>query len=152
MPDGTAVAWNLGGMDAVTPLYTESVLIAEDNQAMRELLAAHFRKAGIAVEVVETGQQLKRKLKPANGHSWLPKVVVSDIYMPGKTGLEVLRWLHRHFSDVHVILITAFGDECTHRRAKKLGAVAVLDKPFALDELLTLVAELLQQDQQQSEA
>ncbi len=41
-----------------------------------------------------------------------------------------------------VILITAFGDEATHREARDLGAVRVLDKPFALDSLVALVRRI----------
>ena len=51
------------------------------------------------------------------------------------TGLEVLARLCAAPGGPPVILVTAFGDRATHAEAARLGAVAVLDKPFELDEL-----------------
>jgi DNA-binding response OmpR family regulator len=117
------------------------VLIAEDDEDMRALLEAQFRNAGIDVQLVRDGHQLEDRL--FNGHPWLPEILVSDIKMPGRSGLEVLQRLRDHQPDVRVILITAFGDQRTHRRARKLGAEAVLDKPFDVRELVGVVEGLL---------
>lgn len=123
------------------PIRDGQVLIAEDDEQMRALLAAHFRNAGIDVDLVEDGGQLEDRL--FNGHPWLPEVLVSDIKMPGASGLEVLQRLRDHQPDVRVILITAFGDQRTHRRAHRLGAEVVLDKPFDVSELVVAVEGLL---------
>ena len=106
---------------------------------MRELLVACARGAGMAVEAVEDGDQLKRWLED---HHRPPRVVVSDVNMPGCSGLEVLRWLRDRLPSTHVILITAFGDARTHWRARQLGAVAVLNKPFEMSTLLALIGRL----------
>jgi len=63
--------------------------------------------------------------------------------MPGLTGLEVLDGLHQCKDLPPIILVTAFGDEQTHRLAESFGAVAVFDKPFDIDDLLTKVREVL---------
>jgi DNA-binding NtrC family response regulator len=68
-----------------------------------------------------------------------PDVLVSDVRMPGLGGLDVLRGL-RHCEWANpVILITAFGDEATHLEAVRLGAAAVLDKPFDVDDLRAIL-------------
>jgi DNA-binding NtrC family response regulator len=119
------------------------VLIAEDNVAMRELLTASFMRAGFQVDTVCDGRELKENLNRALDDGGPPRVVVSDICMPGASGLEVLQWLRKRISSAQVVLITAFGDTRTHERAKQLGAVAVLDKPFDIQELLALVSDLV---------
>jgi DNA-binding NtrC family response regulator len=122
-----------------------SVLIAEDDDEMRHLLASCFRAAGIEVDAVAGGEELKKRFDPSGARP-VPDVVVSDIRMPGPSGLELLQWLKMRQPGLPVILITAFGDARTHRHARKLGAVAVFDKPFHMGELLALVARLLRSE------
>ena len=66
-------------------------------------------------------------------------VVVSDVRMPGWTGINVLATLARQSRRPPAILITAFGDDNLHEQAERAGAVAVLDMPFELDELQVLI-------------
>jgi DNA-binding response OmpR family regulator len=61
--------------------------------------------------------------------------------MPGISGLSVLEGIHGCSKVPPMILITAFGDEDTHRRALRSAAVAVLDKPFSTEDLLATVRE-----------
>jgi len=70
-------------------------------------------------------------------------IVVSDIKMPGASGLALLEGLRGSRRNPPTILVTAFGDAATHQRAMKLGAVAVLDKPFAIEDLLGEVQKVL---------
>ena len=120
------------------------VLVAEDDGAMRDLIAASLGAAGFVVELVDDGGALRERLGPGAADAPLPQVVVSDLRMPGWTGLKALRFLQRHHPTIPVVLITAFGDPATHARARKLGAAAVFDKPIELaslrDTLLALVA------------
>ncbi|MCU0620491.1 MAG: response regulator [Gemmatimonadales bacterium] len=73
-----------------------------------------------------------------------PDIVVSDIRMPGKTGLELLAGLRRADWATPVILITGFGDRHTLAEAQRLGAAAVFDKPFDVDDLRTAVLNLME--------
>ena len=70
-------------------------------------------------------------------------LVISDIRMPWVTGMEVLRGMRQCLGYPPVILITAFGDDQTHAEARQLGAAAVFDKPFDIEELLEKVRELV---------
>jgi len=71
-------------------------------------------------------------------------LIVSGIRMSGATGMQILESV-REFEDFPpVILITAFGDSDMHARAQKLGAVALLDKPFEIDDLLAEVGQVVQ--------
>jgi len=116
------------------------ILLSEDDAEMRSLLETTLRHEGYAVTPCADGEALLDRLgaalaaeEPGYG------LVISDIRMPGLSGLEFLEWTSSWESHPPVILITAFGDRETHERAKQLGALGVLDKPFDTDELLALV-------------
>jgi len=126
---------------AFEPCPTRRVLLAEDDAAMRTMLACRLRRAGF--EVVQTSNGAEALLRFAQGRSGTRgtaiDVVVSDLRMPGCDGLEILASLQRDATCVPVILITAFGTMATHVEAARLGAYAVVNKPFDLDDLTTLV-------------
>ena len=121
------------------------VLIAEDDEAFRNVVAQSFRKHGFAVTECRHGVDLIGQLgcleEPTQPNDF--DLIISDIRMPGVTGLSVLEGL-REFPNVPpTILITAFGDEETHAEAKRLGAAAMIDKPFEIGDLLSRAREIL---------
>lgn len=124
------------------------LVLAEDDDELRALLAGALRHAGYNVTELNNGSQLLRTLVTTNlsaGPSDIA-LVISDIRMPGVSGLDALAGINWANWTIPVVLMTAFGDRETHAAAKQLGAVAVIDKPFELDELLELVARLLPSD------
>jgi DNA-binding NtrC family response regulator len=125
------------------------VAIAEDDDDLRSLLASMLRRAGYRVREFSSGSQLLRTLTTDTQASALTfeaeltiDLVISDIRMPGASGLEVLAKLHSMSQLVPVVLMTAFGDRSTHEKALQMGAAALIDKPFELDELLSLADRL----------
>jgi two-component system response regulator (stage 0 sporulation protein F) len=121
------------------------VLLAEDQPEMRRILRRALVRDGYEVVEAEDGPSLVRALVAGllSEHARAPELIISDVRMPGFTGLEVLARLRREDWSTPVILITAFADEAVHQEAARLGAVRVLDKPFELDELRAAVRELL---------
>jgi CheY-like chemotaxis protein len=121
------------------------VLIAEDDLEMRRLVSWAVRRAGYQVVEVEDGKALVNALIHSAKHApqTLPDLIISDVRMPGCTGLEVLARLRRVDWSIPVILITSFGDAQAHMEGERLGAARVLDKPFDVDELCTAVQELV---------
>jgi CheY-like chemotaxis protein len=115
------------------------ILIAEDDEKMRQLLAKVVHADGYDVVECRDGIDLFRHLEAFVGRQAALdfEAIISDILMPGPTGLEILEALHDRTGFPPVILITAFGDKGTHARAQKAKAVAVLDKPFEIAELLS---------------
>jgi DNA-binding response OmpR family regulator len=85
------------------------------------------------------GQELLLAIERLKAGSVRPAMVVSDVRMPGYSGLDLLAILRCASWTLPVVLITAFGDEDTHAEARELGAIAVLDKPFDLDDLRAVV-------------
>jgi DNA-binding NtrC family response regulator len=119
-----------------------SILLVEDDEAMRSLLGASLRRRGFDVVQCQDGEELMRRLQAPDGER-SPSLIVSDLRMPGVNGFDLLHWLGQRMPDIPVILITAFGDVQTHRRAKELGAAVVLDKPFDLEDFHAHVSAAL---------
>jgi CheY-like chemotaxis protein len=125
---------------------TRCILLAEDDSSFRYLLASSLRNDGYQVVAVATGVDLMDVLGDSLSSDSLVAgfdLVLSDIRMPGWSGLGALATVHNHPGMPPFILFTAFGDDETHRRAHELGALALLDKPFDIDELRRLVAQVL---------
>jgi len=128
------------------PVLAARVLLAEDDSELRALIAQALRGDGYQVLEVADGAALVDRLAEAvsaDGSLDGFDLVVSDIRMPGFTAIDVLSAMRPFLARTPVVLITAFGDARTHERAKKLGASAVIDKPFDLDELRVSLRELL---------
>jgi CheY-like chemotaxis protein len=123
-----------------------NVLLGEDDPELRSLLADMLRRDGHAVTEAKDGAELLEHVAGTlddSGELSTVDLIVSDIRMPGWTGMEILENLRHVDCWAPVILITAFGDPDTHEMAGRLGAVAVFDKPFDIDDLRTAVLNAL---------
>jgi DNA-binding response OmpR family regulator len=122
------------------------ILLAEDDKEMRSLLALMLRKEGYQVRECMDGLSLLDMLSsfflPDEEHENFD-LIISDIRMPGVTGMEILMGANELDDFPPIILITAFGDKETHVLAERLGAVALFDKPFDIDEMLEKVRAIL---------
>ncbi|MBN1421641.1 MAG: response regulator [Planctomycetes bacterium] len=121
------------------------IVIAEDDDAMRTMLASVLRKHGFDVIESKDGIGLFEEMERSRSLSpdEVPVLVISDIRMPGCTGTEALRALRALGFRTPVIAITAFGDPETHDEVRRLGAAEILDKPFDVDDLLRRVFAVL---------
>jgi CheY-like chemotaxis protein len=118
-------------------------LVAEDDAEMRELIVQTLRKDGYAPQEARDGGRLLVNLTAQFQEGDVDlDLLISDIRMPVCTGLDILEAIRRARWTLPVILMTAFGDDETRRRAEKAGAV-LLDKPFSLDVLRATVAKLM---------
>ena len=121
------------------------ILLAEDDKEMRALLTQVLRKAGYEVIECPDGIVLLNNL----GSFFFPKerkkvdLIISDIRMPGLTGMEILEGLTNCDDLPPIILITAFGDRETHAEAERLGATAMFDKPFDIGKLVAKIRQII---------
>lgn len=146
-PAAAAAAAVLGKEETATTRRL-SVLLAEDDEQLRAILVAALRRDGHTVAEAANGVELVDLLIGSRIYGGLerpPDLIVSDVRMPGYTGIEVLSSLHQLFFATPVILITAFGDEWVHSEARRLGAVTVLDKPFPISRFRQAVSEVAAQ-------
>lgn len=124
-------------------LFPPRILLAEDDAEMRALVSDDLRRAGYSVVECADGAALLRRLDSATctQEGLGVDLVVADVFMPKSTGLEVLERLRGADPFTPYVVITAFGSAETRRAAARLGAVAVLDKPFEIKDLLLLVED-----------
>jgi two-component system response regulator HydG len=110
------------------------ILVIDDDDGVRRSIEQMLRHAGYAVESADSGE---RGLEVALAGAF--DVILSDIRMPGISGIDVLRRLRDRRVDAALIIMTGFGTIDTAVEAMKLGAVDFVQKPFFRDELLMRV-------------
>ena len=115
------------------------VLLAEDDDELRGLLIDALELEGYEVVPAEDGFDLLRRIGEARDAFDL---VLSDIRMPGCTGLQALGALREQDWATPVVFMTAFGSLKTHGEAQRLGAT-IVDKPFDLDDLVEHVRSIV---------
>jgi two-component system copper resistance phosphate regulon response regulator CusR len=106
------------------------MLVVEDEARIRAFLARAFEIEGFTVDVVADGETgLGRALIGDY------ELVILDLLLPGRDGLDVLSELHRARPSLPVLILSARSDLATKLRSFELGAVDYVAKPFSLDEL-----------------
>jgi len=115
------------------------LLVVDDEPSMREFLEIFFRKESYDVVSAESAEQA---LIIAGADEF--DVVITDIQMPGKSGIELLRELREISPGSVVIMITAFSTTETAIEAMKQGAYDYVVKPFKVDEIRLVVEKALE--------
>lgn len=123
------------------------LLLVEDEPVLARGLADSFRDEGFDVQVVTRGDLVLAAIREHG-----PRLVVLDILLPGRSGLEVLRDLRGAGNRVPVLMLTAKGDIVDRVVGLELGADDYLPKPFAERELLARVRALLRRAEPQQPA
>ena len=116
----------------------KKLLIVDDDQAMRMALCESLESCGYEIDAVENGADALRQFSKRTFD-----LVLTDMKMPGMTGIEVLRGVKKMSPAVPVILITAYGTVNTAVEAMKEGAAEFIMKPFTLDEIESVVRTVL---------
>lgn len=130
--------------EAVRSERPRRILVAEDDEEMIGLLVGALQRAGYDTISCHDGLELLRRLEFTGANdSEEFDLVISDIRMPHISGMDVLRARSLGCDFPPIILITAFGDDWTHGKARYLGAVDVFDKPFDIGELVNRVRQLV---------
>jgi len=115
-----------------------SILIVEDDEEMGFLLRDFVEEEGYKADAVMNGYEAFRKLvkEPFD-------LVITDIRMPGLTGLDILPRIRKLQPGIPIIVITAFGSEEVHRKALERGATAYLEKPIHFQHLRELIHKMV---------
>jgi DNA-binding response OmpR family regulator len=120
------------------------IVVAEDDDEMRHVVAEALRKDGHDVVEASDGRVLLAELLAVGTCLYPSRVdlVVSDVRMPVTSGLQILSALREAQSSLPFVLMTAFGDDETRARAEALGAI-LFDKPFRMADLRATVLKIL---------
>ncbi len=118
------------------------ILVVEDDERILNFLRSKLKASGYEVLTANNGVP---GLEQAQ--AWEPDLIILDLLMPKKGGLDMLREL-RSFSSVPVIILTAKGDDIDKIKGFQLGADDYLTKPFNPDELVARIKAVIRRVEQ----
>ncbi|HPR64635.1 MAG TPA: sigma-54 dependent transcriptional regulator [Thermoanaerobaculia bacterium] len=114
------------------------ILIVDDEQNLRSMLAIFFEKRGYSTDLASTGDEAL-DLLTRNSYD----IIISDVRMPGVDGIELLQHVQKAPESPPVLLITAYGSEDQSLSAIRMGAADYIKKPFDMEELYFRVTKAL---------
>jgi two-component system, OmpR family, alkaline phosphatase synthesis response regulator PhoP len=119
---------------------TKKILIADDEPDIIEILSFNLKGEGYEVMTAKNGDEALEKAK-----SFKPDLIILDMMMPGKNGLEVCNILRTQsmFAGTLIVFLTAINDENTEIKSLENGADDYLTKPISPKVLLSKVSSLL---------
>ena len=118
------------------PNETPRILIVDDDPGQRSLLDSFLRGQGFETVLADSGERALETLRAGRFD-----MMISDVRMPGLSGLETLRRVRPQFPSLPVLLVTAYADIREAVGAMRDGALNYLAKPIDLDELLASVRQ-----------
>jgi two-component system, NtrC family, response regulator PilR len=113
------------------------VLVVDDEDSLRETTRLMLSRAGYAVTTASSAADAAAHISERAAQSF--DLVLTDLHMPGGSGLDVLRTARAHDPSTQVVLMTAFGSIGSVVEAMKAGAYDYIEKPFKKDALLALI-------------
>ena len=121
-----------------------SILVVDDEPDVAEMFRQRFRREArngtYVMHFANSGDEALNLL--TEGIEPTLMVIFSDINMPQMDGLDLLAEIKQHWSDLPVMMVTAYGDDQRRRRAGELGASEFLTKPVDFDLLKARLAQL----------
>ncbi len=118
------------------------LLIVDDKESMRSLLSRAFQDLGFKVDVASSGEEA---IELISRHNY--DIILTDLSMPGKSGMDVLRYAKNVSQETEVVIITAYGTIEIATEAMRLGAHDFITKPFQLAVLENKITKLAKQIQ-----
>lgn len=118
----------------------KKILIIDDDQDFREIIAIYLNEAGYAVFSASNGEEAKEQLALTT-----PDLIILDMIMPVLDGMEFLQWLQQtEKPDIPVLALTGLYKADLETQALELGANEVLGKPCLPDEIIERISKLLE--------
>jgi FixJ family two-component response regulator len=123
---------------AKNPLSSGEIFILDDDPLVRETLAMALSRAGYQVTCFADGAALLAVARTRN-----PACIILDIYIPGRSGLDILKELHAEDYPAPIFIISGRGDIAMAVDAIKNGALDFIEKPFGGSEIVSRVREAI---------
>jgi len=115
-------------------LSRKRILVVDDDESLRWVTQAQLQQSGYEVTAEADGNAALESMRQAP-----PDLVITDLKMPGMSGLELLRKIRTDYPGIIVIMVTAFGTVENAVEAMKAGAYDYVTKPVNMDELRLIV-------------
>src|SRR5438445_12369094 len=128
------------------PMALRSILIADDEEPIRHVLAVLLSEQGYFVRAAKDGEEALRELAARDYDA-----LVTDVRMPGMDGLSLVRAVQQHAPETTVIVMSAYGSHDLALEAMKAGAYDYLGKPFRPDEVLLVLRKAEERERLRAE-
>ena len=112
----------------------ENIFVIDDDKSIRWILDKALKKAGFDVTCFENADSVLTSIQERE-----PSVIISDVRMPGKSGIEMLENVKREYPKIPIIIMTAFSDLDTTVNSLQKGAYDYITKPFDIVETISLI-------------
>ncbi len=122
------------------------IFILDDDDLILSMLSKVLKRDGFEVQVESETDDIVNKIR-----SWLPDVVLLDIGLPKRSGMDILRDIKSEGLSTEIIMLTADDSAETAVKAMKLGAVDYLTKPFNIDEVKIVIGNVLEKEKLKQE-
>ena len=120
------------------PETRQTIFIIDDDESVRRALRRLMASVGLKVETFATAEEfLQAPARPA------PGCLILDVHLPGLSGLDLQKRLKAEGRSLHIVFITAYGEDQVRELAMRGGAIAFLQKPFEEQALLDAVGRAL---------
>jgi two-component system, LuxR family, response regulator FixJ len=126
-----------------TPMSDPTVFLVDDDPSVRDSLSLLLSLKGLRTRVYSSAESLLATFEPG----WRG-CILTDLKMPGLTGIELQQALAERGSSLPVVVLTAHGDVATTRQALKAGAFDFLEKPVDDEVLLDVLGNAIRRDQE----
>ncbi len=113
-----------------------TILVVDDDEAMRQLLVDALTEQGCQVKMAQSGNEALAILTEVK-----PNLIVTDLHMPDG-GFPYLRLLQEKAHSTPIVVMTAYGDGQSKAKALECGAKAYFEKPLPLTHLKTLISQM----------
>jgi DNA-binding NtrC family response regulator len=120
----------------------KKILVVDDDESLRRVMQMQLEEAGYEVLSAPQGQDALALMEDTT-----PSLVITDLKMPGISGLDLLRKLREVYPETTVIMITAFGTVSTAVEAMKAGAYDYITKPVDYEQLMLVVNRAMERGQ-----
>jgi len=117
------------------------IMVVDDEEALVRLISYNLAKEGFNIITAEDGNEAWEKIKTEK-----PDLIVLDLMLPGKDGLEICRDMRRDNIDTPIIMLTARDEEIDKVLGLELGADDYMTKPFSVRELIARVKAVLRRN------
>jgi DNA-binding NtrC family response regulator len=118
------------------------ILVVDDDESLRRVMQMQLEEAGYEVLAASQAQDALALMEDTT-----PSLVITDLKMPGTSGLDLLRKLREAYPETTVIMITAFGTVSTAVEAMKAGAYDYITKPVDYEQLMLVVNRAMERGQ-----
>jgi two-component system NtrC family response regulator len=120
-------------------LIQKRILVVDDDESLRWVTQAQLQQCGYRVDVAANGKEALAVI-----HEAPPDLVITDLMMPGMSGVELLKMIRADYPEIIVILVTAFGTVENAVEAMKAGAYDYITKPVNMEEMRLIVGRGLE--------